>query len=263
MGASSRRKRAHSAVLETYPWCIYCGGDVAATTIDHVPPRIMFRARIRPKGLEFPSCRQCNEGTGHADLVAAVIGRSYPDAKTGAEREELKSLFSSINNNIPDLLQEMHLGEAGQKLAREQLSVPVGGGVLRVNGPLVSSHMQTFAIKMGFALYYEVTKQAVPKGGGVAARWFSNYERLEGKFPQSVFDHLLPPNTLRQGKFEVSDQFGYQWRIAEKNRMGMFFAYFRQSFAVVAFVATDKSLLEADTRHPMRIFTPGEITTLL
>jgi hypothetical protein len=236
---------------------------VAATTIDHVPPLIMFRQRYRPKGLEFPSCRSCNEGTKHGDLVAAMLSRVYPDAKTDKERDEFKKLLRSINNNIPGLLQEMCVGKAGQKLALYRVPVHVDGNFLRTDGPLVSSHMQTFATKLGFALFYELTNQIVPKGGGVAARWFSNYERLEGKFPQTIFDHLLPPETLRQGKFEVSDQFGYQWRMAEGDRMGMFFSYFRQAFAVVNFVTIDKSLLEVETNHPVGIISPGQITTLL
>ena len=224
MSESRTKRRAHRALREACPWCIYCGGDVAATTIDHVPPLIMFRQRYRPKGLEFPSCRSCNEGTKHGDLVAAMLGRVYPDAKTDKERDEFKKLLRSINNNIPGLLQEMYVGKAGQQISLHRVPVHVDGNFLRTDGPLVSSHMQTFATKLGFALFYELTKQIVPKGGGVAARWFSNHEQLEGKFPQTIFDYLLPPKTLRQGKFEVSDQFGYQWRMAEGDGgLGMFF----------------------------------------
>jgi hypothetical protein len=53
------------------PLCIYCGGVVRATTIDHMPPRIMFYGKRHPKGLEFASCQKCNEGTKYAGLVAA------------------------------------------------------------------------------------------------------------------------------------------------------------------------------------------------
>ena len=113
--------------------------------------------------------------------------------------------------------------------------------------------MQTFAFKVGFSLYYELTKKVLPKTGGVVARWFSNVERLDGTFPQSVFEHLLPPTTLRQGKFEVSDQFAYQWRLAENERMAMFLATFRHSFAVLAFAAVDKGLFDVETKHPFRI----------
>lgn len=261
MGESKQKRRAHEAVRHDCPWCIYCGGDVPSTTVDHVPPIIMFAERKRPKGLEFGSCEACNRGTKHADLVAAMIGRSMPDSRTEAARTETKRIFSAINNNIPGLLQELYLSPEQQ--SAKGWRTQDGGGLLRTNGPLVSSHMQTFAFKIGFALYYEMTKTILPKTGGVVARWFSNYERLQGGFPQSVFEHLLPPTTLRQGKFEVSDQFEYQWRIAEGDRMAMFLSTFRHSFAVLAFAAVDKALFDVETEHPFKICMPGELTSLL
>jgi hypothetical protein len=90
MSESRAKKRAHSAVLEACPYWIYCGGEVPAVSIDHVPPRAMFRGRRRPKGLEFASCKNCNDGTGRADLVAALLSSVAPDARDeeeGAEQE--------------------------------------------------------------------------------------------------------------------------------------------------------------------------------
>ena len=260
MGESNQKRRVHAAVLDSCPWCIYCGGDMPATTVDHVPPIIMFAQRRRPKGLEFASCEPCNGGTKHADLVAAMVGRSMPGSGADADHEEMKSIFSAVNNNIPGLLQQMYLPPEQQSAAGWQEE---NGGLLRANGPLVSSHMQTFAFKVGFSLYYELTKKVLPKAGGVVARWFSNFDRLDGTFPQSVFEHLLPPNTLRQGKFEVLDQFAYQWRLAEDERMAMFLATFRHSFAVLAFAAVDKCLFDVETKHPFKICTPGDLTSIL
>ena len=224
----------------------------------------MFAERRRPKGLEFAACDACNQGTKHADLVAAMVARSMPDATTEAAKAEAKRIFTGIANNIPGLLQEMSLSDAEQWNARKRLSgIAPDGGFLRANGPLVSAHMQTFATKIGFALWYETTRTILPKQGGVTARWFSNVDRLEGTFPQSVFDLLLPANTLKQGRFEVSSQFSYQWRLAEGNEMGMFLATFRHSFAVLAFAATSVSKFDFPTKHPMRIVKAGELTHLL
>lgn len=262
-GESKARRRANEAVLRGCPHCIYCGGDVLATTVDHVPPIIMFAERRRPKGLEFAACEGCNQGTKHADLVAAMIGRSMPDATTEAAQAESKRIFAGIANNIPGLLQEMHLPEHRQRRTRARLPAAPDGGFLRANGPLVSAHMQTFATKIGFALWYETTKTILPKQGTVAARWFSNVDRLEGTFPQSVFDILLPATTLKQGRFEVSSQFSYQWRLAEGNEMGMFLATFRHSFAVLSFAAIDIGKFDVPTEHPMRLVQPGQLTHLL
>lgn len=263
MSESRAKRRAHDAVFAECPNCIYCAGEVPATSIDHVPPRVIFRGRQRPKGLEFASCQSCNEGTSKADLVAGLLSRLAPDAETDQERDELKKLLRETENNVPGLLQEMHISDAEAALTQADLPQPVSGSFLRANGPLVSAHMQTFATKLGFALYYEATRKVVPGAGAVTARWFSNVERLNGTFPETVFDILLPPQTLRQGKINVADQFLYQWRMTDDDSMAMFLASFRQSFAVLAFAVADRSKLDIDTEHPMRIVTPRNIKTFL
>jgi hypothetical protein len=220
----------------------------------------MFRNRRRPKGLEFASCLPCNRGTRLTDLVAAMLCRASPNNEGILEKEELESILRAVGNNVPGLLQEMHVRTAGQKIARKRL--PPGaaeGGFLRVDGPMVSGHMETFAEKLGFALFYEVTRKIIPPTGGVAAHWYSNVDRLEGKFPQSIFDFLLSPQTLKQGRFDVAEQFSYQWRLTEGEQMGLFCAFFGASFAILACAATDTALLSFDGLDEADIAKPGDL----
>src|SRR5215207_7510358 len=98
-GAPVLRKRKHAAIYEACPNCVYCGGLTAATTVDHMPPRAMFYYKLRPKGLEFASCEACNQGTKHADLVASLMARAYPNPPKGEEQTE--DLFEASKNNIP------------------------------------------------------------------------------------------------------------------------------------------------------------------
>jgi hypothetical protein len=115
MSEARRRKRAFDDLLKKYPWCIYCGGVVQADTVGHNPARIIFLGKQRPKGLEFPSCEACNRGTSHADLVAGLMSRVYPDAPTDAARDELKKILNAVANNIPGLLQEMEVRREEEK----------------------------------------------------------------------------------------------------------------------------------------------------
>lgn len=190
-----------------------------------------------------------------------MLCRTYPNRDGILEKEELESILKAIGNNVPGLLQEMHIGRAGQKIARKRL--PFGtsvGGFLRVNGPFLSGHMEKFAAKLGFALFYEVTRKIIPPTGGVAARWYSNLDRLDGTFPQSIFDLLMPPQTLKQGRFDVAEQFSYQWRLTEGEQMGLFCAFFGASFAVLACAATDKTLLRVDGLDDADIAMPGDLS---
>jgi hypothetical protein len=112
--------------------CIYCGGVVPATTVDHMPPRIMFHGKRRPRGLEFASCQKCNEGTKHADLVASWVGRALPDYSGDDQATEYRAILAALKNNIPGILEETHMGEDDQYRARTRTGIVDAGGFFRV-----------------------------------------------------------------------------------------------------------------------------------
>jgi hypothetical protein len=192
MGEAKLKRRAHAAILEKYPWCIYCGGVNPGMTIEHMPPIGMFDGRQRPKGLEFPTCKECNNGTGLSDMVASLLGRVYPNAQP----DELKHLLRGVANNVPGLLQETQIGRAGQKFTRRNIpSLPADAGVLRANGPILTRHMEIFGAKLGFALHYEAHASPVPPAGGVQPMFFTNASALKGELLTeliSLLQHLAP-----------------------------------------------------------------------
>ena len=106
-----------------------------------------------------------------------------------------------------------------------------------------------------YALHYALTGKIIPPSGGAAVRWFSNYEKYTNKIPEESLRLLQGHGTLRQGKKDVSDQFGYSWAHANDADASIYFAYFRQSFAIIGFVWHDR------TRFPdipnMTIHVPG------
>lgn len=244
MGEKKARERAHQALLERHPGCIYCAGEARANTIEHMPPAIMFRGKQRPKGLEFPACAPCNHGTSQADLVASFIGRLDPDAGDEQGQKDLQKLLTSITNNIPGLLPEMKFGRAGQKLALRQLqlpSVPPGSEIMRVNGPLVASHMTIFAAKLGFALHFEKFGRPVPAEGAVQPMWFTNVQKMADELPTAILNMLPPMQTLQQGRKEVGNQFQYSSLPTAEGRHSVFWGAFRSAFYIMAVTAIDRS----------------------
>ena len=169
MGEAKVRRRGHAAILKAQPWCIYCGGIYPADTIEHMPPIAMFDGRQRPKGLEFPTCRECNNGTRLSDMVASLLGRAYPDARP----DELKRLLHGVANNVRGLLEEMQVDQVEQELAHRNIpSMPSGAGVLRTDGSILRNHIGVFGAKLGLALHYEAHVLPVPPAGGVQPMFF-------------------------------------------------------------------------------------------
>lgn len=260
MGQARINRRAHSAVIDKMPFCIYCGGQEPASTVDHMPPAVCFRWRQRPKGLEFSACKICNEGASYADYVAGLVSRFFEPNNEGKYVEELISMFRSVSTNIPGLLEEMKKPRGSEKLALNRLPVGVNGGVVNVSGPILSRHIEVFALKLGLALHYEHTKEVLGPEGGIAVRWFSNYELFTGEFPDELKNIFPVPKTLTQGRVQVSDQFEYASIAAEDKTFGAYFASFRLSFSIVAFVAGNRELLHSDS-NTIAVYSPSDLKT--
>ena len=77
MGEARLKSRSRQEILAGEPRCIYC--DAAPSQLEHMPPKAMFRGRVRPSGMEFAACQSCNNGTSAADLVASFVARISPD----------------------------------------------------------------------------------------------------------------------------------------------------------------------------------------
>src|SRR5262249_23592812 len=114
-----------------------------------------------------------------------------------------------------------------------------------------------FGAKLGLALHYEALDSPVPTSGGVQAMFFTNVSALRGDCPKEIIGLLPTPRTLKQGRREVGDQFQYSWALTEEKRHSLFYATFRQSFAIAAVTALDRSeFLERNAdKYPITI--PG------
>jgi hypothetical protein len=261
VGEAKRRRQTLAEMLASSNGCIYCAGANAATTIEHMPPKSMFEAKFRPKGLEFPACADCNHGSKHSDLVASTLARCLTNADTEVARADVLRLLRAVSNNVPAVLREMHIGRAGEKLARKRRNIPDDAHPLRADGPVLNKHIHTFTAKLGFALHYEVTGNWIPAGGGVQVMWFSNVQALNDEIPSILFEMLPTPVTLRQGAKSVDDQFQYSYARAEQDHL-LYFASFNQSFAVAGIAAMDRSIyLSRTTKFP--IFLPGDFRQLV
>src|SRR3954453_20201611 len=104
MGDARRKRQSQTALLAANPHCIYCGGEKPATTVDHMPPRILFRGKLRPAQFEFPSCWSCNQATKTSDLVCAWLARIFPDSSDPRDRADSKKMLAGLKNNAPEVL---------------------------------------------------------------------------------------------------------------------------------------------------------------
>jgi hypothetical protein len=166
----------------------------------------------------------------------------------------LRKVLHAVANNVPGLLQEMMLSDAEQAAAK----MPIGWA-LRANGPILTSYILTFGAKLGLALHFELHKRPVPVSGGVLPIWFSNVQAVRGEIPTNLLAMLPTPRTMMQGKQHVGDQFQYSWTMTDDRQHTLLYAVFRQSFAIAATTADDRTKFLDKWKHRHRVFAPGEV----
>jgi hypothetical protein len=257
MGEARRRRTLLDQLRAEQRYCIYCNDETLGDSVDHMPPRTIFDLRHRPKGLEFLACTACNAGGKKAEQIAGFLSRLlYPAPRTHEVDQELRKIFKQMSNNHRDVLLEMF--PTDEQLANFKRSYPTLQQFkpLSVKGPLVNAAMRTFAAKMGLALHYRENHRVVPSAGAVIVRWFSNVQAFTNRIPPEILQMVGSPDTLRQGKFEVKDQFMYASQSLPEGNMSAHYATFRLSFAINAFVVEDAAMIEEYTPGP-NVLHPG------
>jgi hypothetical protein len=208
-----------------------------ATTIDHMPPITIFDQRRRPQGLEFSACQSCNSGCRVAEKIVGLMSRMYPAPPDEGGRQELKRLFREFARHHPNLLTEM--APPGTQFAdfqRQQANVPAGAHLLNARGPLLNEAMYRFAAKLALALHFERTGVIASTSATVAGRWYSNVQAFAGDIPDELLKAVGQPGTLVQGKWNVGRQFLYAVAHTPSGKHSVYFAQFREAFAVTGMV---------------------------
>lgn len=256
MGEARLKSRRREEILSTSPGCIFCAGEGAATTVDHVPPTAIFDGRQRPSGLEFPACKACNEGSRAIDLLVSFLSRVYPDAPSQIRLDESVRILQQLGRRRPDLVRELSPTFRQLKTARRLLGE--GSGALNCRGPLVTACMESFAAKVGVALNFEMTRVLLPPDAGVYAWWATNTQFMEGSFPSAFTEALGEIRHLMQGSKTSRDQFAFKGAPVVDTLMTAHAAGFRGSFAIFAVVSPDsKELTRLLGTRDIRVVRPG------
>ncbi len=174
--------------------CIFCGGSVEATTVDHYPPRAVFHDNRWPEGYVFPACVNCNSGSREADNWAGFLSMMDPNIDwPDSELEKNVKRLVSLDRASPGLIKEFFGTSAVEKksMAR-RLKMERARGETYADLPLVKipevAHewMSVFAPKLTKALHFEHTQRIPPSNVGLNYWWYTNANQLEGKVPQII-----------------------------------------------------------------------------
>jgi len=183
------------------------------------------------------------------------VGRCWPDSTTSEELGHFNSLLGIANRKLPGILEEMQPAKAAERRTIRDLNLPSDIGIMCLSGPIVSSHMEAFAVRLALALHYDHTGQIIGPDGGVAVRLYSNVDAIAGDLPQFAF--LDSPKTLSQGRKSAANEFLYEIKAVADKSKSFAYATFRQSFAAAMISAQERSFLEDRADGPTTVYSPG------
>lgn len=243
MREAKRKSLTRAAILATEPSCIYCAGP--PESLEHMPPRAMFRSRERPSGMEYAACDSCNNGTRGSDAVACLMARLHPDHRQGSwQVEEMRRFLSAIDAYAPGVREEMSLPS---KVQHGWLTRP-GSGLLqrmvsiRADGPRVKAHLGTFGAKLAMALFREHVGLALPLSGAVWCQFALNAGMTQKRLDERV--RILPlDETLRQGRKAVSNQFFYRYNCDGRTIIAAV-VQFQRGLWYTLFASSDERIIE-------------------
>lgn len=230
-------------IIARDPVCVLCGGRNPSESVEHIPSRILFRGKHRPKGLEVGACRECQSLTREQELIVALVSRLYPEPSSGQDEEDLRKISASAFRNNPGLKEEMQVDQLPilRQLGPAAFQLPHWDFV-RTDGPICQSALLNFGYKLGAVLHYHLTGVYLPVGGAVFVRHYTNVDAYTHA-PPTALVALGSVLTLRQGLWNEFDTFRYRSAMAVDGDFSGHIAVFREAFALEMHCAPDASLL--------------------
>lgn len=249
------RIRDKRKILVEYPYCIYCGGKTAATTVDHIPPTGLFPKRDRPPGLVVPACPDCNRNSRVVDDIASFFAaiRLSPNER---EVQHFSEKLLYFKNNYPEIMLESQptIGQLRQA-ARYTPNNEGTFGALDVRGATTSRMIVLFGVKLGLALHYEETRVALPSQGEIGVIWYTNQNALANEIPQRLFELLPDVRSLGSGRKTANRIFEYSSRSIDDSKKTAHWATFGDSFMFYLFVG--EGITGLKVLPSSRVYQPG------
>lgn len=210
----TNRLKTHAQIRANAKFCVYCYAELNNEnySLEHMPPKGMFRASLRIKGLEFGGCKSCNVGTKAADAAVAFFARidQFGDDVTNWKVREAVKFLKSADDGAPGFSAELF--DEGR--AKGTVRKTPGGVMVPLTethtGPIGQALLNVFAAKLGMAMYHEHVGEPLPPTGGVHGMWFLN-AGLSEKTAEGLLKILPVFDTLKAGSQTATNQFAYRY----------------------------------------------------
>lgn len=236
------------------PYCCFCGGRAEAVEIEHIPPRFMFLNKHRPKGFEFPTCEPCNRASRKTDTVVSFLAK-FGSLKNLSERyqSDFDTALKGLLRNCPETFEEIYNGRYGNRREEKRFRKTYGQDAVIVSlGPKQRQHLNLFGLKLTLAAYYFLTHQIATPSAQVSVFIHTSKNLIEDTAPKEL-NFLGDFDTMKQGTWQVSEQFLYRYGFTENKKNGTFQFVLHQNLLLSTFIFDETHERLASTDRMMTI----------
>ena len=263
MGEAKIRHLSFKQMRELEPRCIYCA-STDTSSIEHMPPRLLWDSEPRPRGHEFVSCQNCNRATSAADSVAGMMAYIRSDGGiTESEFKKIQNIMKSVNERVPGLGER--LLDNSEKVLVQSLS-----GLLRpayrvqLDDDVANEVLGVFAAKVGMSLYRQHIGKALPLEGAVMTSWFGNIG-ISMSEANAMLEKLPLRGELKHGMNNARGKFDYRYGAHVSGDLLMALASFRNSLHVFVIAVSKAEMLKnlPMITNTTTVFRPGTLVDRL
>lgn len=260
----NRITRTHAEIRANAKVCVYCHQPLDASnySLEHMPPKGMFKSSHRLKGFEFGGCKACNEGTKAADAAVAFFARidQFGDDPNNWKVQEAAKFLKSADDNSPGFSRELF----DERRDREVIRRTPGGILMNLTethtGPIGQALLNVFAAKLGMAMYHQHVGEPLPPTGGVHGMWFLN-AGLGEKTAEGMLKILPGFDTLKAGKQSAMGQFAYRYNSDDKSIVAAL-THFQGNIHFFTIAMAEPSVYGFPRPMPFSAFIrPGELAS--
>jgi len=209
---------------------------VLTEEFDHAPPKVMFRDKHRPPGLEVPSCKFCNRQHSPFDDCFALLCMAMGSVASSkqAPRHRIENAIRSCRKRFPSIIEQ--LSGFGWDVAVDLDGDNTPAVAVPFDTPDIHFVVEYMAARLATAIFYDNTGLCVPVGSMIATKWWTWNQPLDDALLTSLIGALPNYQTLSQGAWEVDDQFATRFAVSTDKPQAAFLFRFHSSFMASAFL---------------------------
>ena len=247
MGASKAKAVRFFA---KHPFCCFCGGKVAATTIDHVPNRACFLGRAFPDDFEFPACNDCQNASRKNEMAFSFAVQMMEHDPANQDPGSWQKAIAGLANNFREALPNPYIAGAEKRKGLARLGHGRPPGVFSKDLPVatvpkaLNEAILAYAKKITVAMFYKEKQRPPERNYLVWTIWSQAVDLTMESFFTSLAEKTPIVKFGKRSNMNIGNRLIYRCNYADDPDILLLGMQFGLSIIVTSLIVEPKARIE-------------------